>query len=296
MLELLRQVITKSEVRKIAADAGLPSANKKDSQGICFVGKVDLPEFLKQKLKSVEGNIVEVYPDFYTDNPHYRFQQETLSSLTADGSAANLVTGYISEDKCTDTLSSNHYNPDRIAILTNETLERLATPFRYDSIKFITETYRSGHKHIKKTRYKANPWGKIIGTHDGAQFFTIGQRHGLNVGGHDDSLFVIATDINSNTVYAGEGHAHPGLSRSCLKIDIPQIHWIRPELNMQNGEIRRYRVRIRYRQPLQDAWLIQRPGGMYFLFDEPQRGITPGQFAVWYAPDDEMLGSGVIKN
>jgi len=208
---------------------------------------------------------------------------------------ANLVTGYISEDKCTDTLSSNSYDPDRIAALDDVTLERLATPYRYDSIKFITETYRSGRKHIKKTRYKANPWGKIIGKHDGAQFFTIGQRHGLNVGGHDDSLFVIATDIENNVVYAGEGHTHPGLSRSCLKIASGQIHWIRTDLKMQNGEIRRYRMRIRYRQPLQDAWLIQRGSGLYILFDEPQRGITPGQFAVWYASDHEMLGSGVIQ-
>ena len=287
--------LLKSQVRQIAADAALPSATKKDSQGICFVGKVDLPEFLKQKLKSVEGNIVEVYPDFYTNNPHYKFQQDTLSSLTADGKHANMVTGYISEDKCTDTLSSNNYDPEKIALLADETLERLATPYRYDSIKFITETYRSGRKHVKKTRFKANPWGKIIGTHDGAQLFTIGQRHGLNVGGHDDSLFVIATDIESNTVYAGCGHTHPGLSRSCLCIGRNDIHWIRPDIEMKVGEIRRYRVRIRYRQPLQNAWLIMRSSGLYILFDEPQRGITPGQFAVWYAPDDEMLGSGVIK-
>jgi len=258
------------------------------------VGKVDLPEFLKQKLKSVEGNIVEVYPAFYTDNPHYRFQQETLSSLTVGGVQANMVTGYISEDKCTDTLGSNTYDPDRIAALPDGDWARLATPYRYDSIKFITETYRSGHKHVKKTRLKANPWGKIIGTHDGAQFFTIGQRHGLNVGGHDDSLFVIATDIESNTVYAGEGHTHPGLSSSCLSIGRNEIHWIRPDMEMKEGEVRRYRVRIRYRQPLQDAWLIQRSNGLFVLFDEPQRGITPGQFAVWYAFDDEMLGSGVI--
>ena len=259
------------------------------------MGKVDLPEFLKQKLKSVDGNIVEVFPEFYSKNPHYKFQQETLNSITADGSNANMVTGYISEDKCTDTLSSNNYSPEKIALLSDETLERLSKPYRYDSIKFITETYRSGRKHVKKTRYKANPWGKIIGTHDGAQFFTIGQRHGLNVGGHDDSLFVIATDIENNTVYAGEGHTHPGLSRSCLGIGPGEIHWIRPDLKMQNGEIRRYRVRIRYRQPLQDAWLIQREKAMYILFDEPQRGITSGQFAVWYAADDEMLGSGVIS-
>ena len=278
--------LLKSQVRQIAADAALPSATKKDSQGICFVGKVDLPD---------DGNIVEVYPDFYSSNPHYKFQQDTLDSITADGSKANMVTGYISEDKCTDTLSSNNYSPEKIALLSDDVLERLSTPYRYDSIKFITETYRSGRKHIKKTRFKANPWGKIIGTHDGAQFFTIGQRHGLNVGGHDDSLFVIATDIENNIVYAGCGHTHPGLSRSCLKIESEQIHWIRPDLMMKESEIRRYRVRIRYRQPLQDAWLIMRQQALYIIFDEPQRGITPGQFAVWYDPDDGMIASGVIQ-
>jgi hypothetical protein len=145
----------------------------------------------------------------------------------------------------------------------------------------------------KKTRYKDNPYGKIVGRHDGAQFYTIGQRKGLNIGGHKDSVFVIETDIPNNIIYVGEGHTHKGLSRSCLRIDPSEVHWIRQDLRMEPGEIRRYRVRIRYRQPLQDATVIMRDNGLYILFDTPQRGITPGQFAVWY-DGDEMLGSGVI--
>lgn len=286
--------LLKREVRQIAAQADLQSANKKDSQGICFVGKVDLPEFLKQRLKSRRGSIVEVFTPFYDVNPHYQFVQETLSSITANGGPAVMVTGYISEDKCTNALSANSYNPSKIALLPDDVLYKLATPLCYDSIKFVTETYRSGRKHTKKTRWKANPWGKIIGEHDGAQFFTIGQRHGLNVGGHDGSIFVISTDIESNTVYVGECHTHPGLSRSCLRIEAEQIHWVRPDLVMREGEVMRYRVRIRYRQPLQAAWLIQRSENLFILFDEPQRGITPGQFAAWYSSNGELIGSGVI--
>ena len=286
--------LLKPEVRRIAAEAGLPSATRKDSQGICFVGKVDLPEFLKQKLKSTKGDIIEVYDRFYADDPHYRFQEQTLSSITADNRPAVMITGYISEDKCSGKLGSNNYDVRKLALLDDATLSKLSEPADYSKIKFITETYRSGRRHTRKTRWKQNPWGKIIGEHDGAQFFTIGQRHGLDIGGHDGSLFVIATDIGRNIVYAGEGHTHRGLSRSCLHIAADRIHWIRPDMVMTDGETRRYLVRIRYRQPLQDAWLIMRASGMFILIDETQRGITPGQFAVWYASDGEMLGSGVI--
>ena len=176
--------------------------------------------------------------------------------------------------------------------MTDEELTRLATPLRYD-IRFETETYRSGKRHVKKTRYKENPFGKIVGAHEGAQFYTIGQRKGLGVGGHTEPVFVIATDTEANRVYVGEGHAHKGLSRFCLRVAPGEIHWIRTDLAMQPGEMRRYRVRIRYRQPLQSATLIRRESGLYILFDAPQRGISPGQFAVWY-DGEEMLGSGVI--
>ena len=218
----------------------------------------------------------------------------TLSSLLKDGeSEVKMITDYVSEDKAVPSVSQGcPFDPVKIMALSDEQLMKLSQPVTYD-IKFETETYRSGRKHIKKTRYKDNPYGKIVGKHDGAQFYTIGQRKGLNVGGHKDSLFVIETDIPNNIIYVGEGHTHKGLSRSCLRIAPEEIHWIRQDLAMSDGEIRRYRVRIRYRQPLQEATLIMRESGIFILFDSPQRGITPGQFAVWY-DGDEMLGSGVI--
>ena len=286
--------IIKPEVRRLAHQADLPSADKKDSQGICFVGKVDLPTFLQQKLKPCEGDIVEVYDAYYTDNEHYDFLKSTLDSILTDGlSEAKMITDYVSEDKATLAVSTGcPFDENKIASLSDDVLLRLSQPVDYD-IKFETETYRSGRKHIKKTRYKENPFGKIVGKHDGAQFYTIGQRKGLNVGGHKDSIFVISTDIQKNIIYVGEGHTHKGLSRSCLRISPEEIHWIRPDLAMNEGEIRRYKVRVRYRQPLQDATVIKRSNGIYILFDTPQRGITAGQFAVWY-DGDEMIGSGVI--
>ena len=296
--------ICKPEVRRLAKEADLPSAEKKDSQGICFVGKVDLPVFLQQKLKSVEGDVVEVYDAFYEDNAHYRFLRETLSSILADDwkGELSMISDYISDDKATKSEAGEYeggcryesvYDPKRIGALDDDTLMRLSMPVTYETIKFETETYRSGKKHVKKTRYKANPYGAVIGRHEGAQFYTIGQRKGLNIGGHKESLFVISTDIEQNIIYVGEGHHHRGLSRSCLRVAPEEIHWIREDLALGVGESRRCRVRIRYRQPLQDAVLIMRRNGLFILFEEPQRGITPGQFAVWY-DRDEMLGSGVI--
>ncbi|MCR5352333.1 MAG: tRNA 2-thiouridine(34) synthase MnmA [Bacteroidales bacterium] len=253
--------ICKPEVRRIAKEADLPSADKKDSQGICFVGKVDLPVFLQQKLASVEGDVVEVYPAYYADSAKH------------------------ARDKALEGRGTD---------LTDSELMELSTPFDYHDIVFETETYRSGKHHIKKTRDKENPWAKRIGRHEGAQFYTIGQRKGLGIGGHANPVFVLATDIERNLIYVGEGENHPGLLRKCLHIASDEIHWIRPDLTMQTGEERRYLVRIRYRQPLQGATLLMREAGLFILFDEPQRSITPGQFAVWYAADGEMIGSGVI--
>ena len=216
--------LTKPEVREIAREAGLPSAEKKDSQGICFVGKVDLPVFMQQQLKDKECDAVEIYPEFY------------------------------------DTLPPK------------ESLEDLAEPIVY-------------HRED----------GKVVGRHDGAQFYTIGQRHGLNIGGHKEPLFVIAKDPQENILFLGEGGRHPGLFRKALFIEGGDVHWIRPDEAMAAGDERDYLVRIRYRQPLQRARLICRPAGMYVLFEEPQRGVTAGQFAAWYTPDGELMGSGVIS-
>ena len=262
--------IAKPQVRALAREADLPSAEKKDSQGICFVGKVDLPVFLQQKLKSVEGEVVEVFDRFYQDSDLWQEQQKLLRKAFDE---AMLVPG--------DTLS-------------DEELLLLCRQQDYSRIVFESESYRSGKHHVRKTRNKPHPWGNSAGRHDGAQFYTLGQRKGLSIGGHTEPLFVIATDMDSNRVYVGEGASHKGLFRSCLHIDCGEIHWIRPDLEMRPGECRRYRVRIRYRQPLQEATLLMRPTGLYILFDEAQRSITPGQFAVWYDSSGEMLGSGVI--
>ena len=288
--------IVKPEVRRIAKEADLPSAEKKDSQGICFVGKVDLPTFLKQKLVSVEGDIVEVYDAYYQQDPLYRWQQEKLTELLRPGQTLERTVRYAPEEKVLTSdgkpLGVSPFDTAKVEALTEAELDHLSLPVTYD-ITFETETYRSGKKHIKKTRYKENPFGRIVGRHEGAQFYTIGQRKGLGVGGHENPVFVIATDTEANRVYVGEGHNHKGLSRFCLRVASDEIHWIREDLTMAVGEMRRYRVRIRYRQPLQSATLLMRESGLYILFDEPQRGISPGQFAVWY-DGDEMLGSGTI--
>ncbi len=263
----------KSEVRALAAEADLPSADKKDSQGICFVGKVDLPVFLQQKLRSVEGDVVEVFGPWYDASKKYKRDSELLDRFGA--------TPWEMSD--TDLLE-------------------LSTPLDYSDIQFETETYRSGKHHIKKTRFKDNPFGKIAGRHEGAQFYTIGQRKGLAIGGHAHPIFVIATDIEANRIYVGEGEEHKGLWRRVLRIAPDEIHWMRPALEMAVGETRRCRARIRYRQELQDAVLLMREKGLFVVFDKPQRCITPGQFAAFYAlpdPSDpydapELLCSGVI--
>jgi tRNA-specific 2-thiouridylase len=221
----------KSEIRRIAREQELVTADRKDSQGICFVGKVDLPVFLQQKLLSLAGDIIEIDKNskkFFPNRPN---------------------------------LSLN-YEHNELAVFCE--------PFIYN--------FNDGTK---------------IGSHNGAHFYTIGQRKGLNVGGKAEPLFVISTDIESNIIYVGQGHDHPGLNRYGLFIPENDIHWIREDLIMKDGESRNYLVRIRYRQPLQKATVYKRSDGLYILFEEAQRGITPGQFATWYE-DDELIGSGVI--
>jgi len=223
--------LTKPEVRKIADKLGLATAQRKDSQGICFVGKVHLPTFLQQKLETKKGNIVEI-----TDN-----------SIFPD-LAEGLPDGELSE----------------------KLLSTMTEPFKYLPSS-----------------------GQIIGTHNGAHFFTIGQRKGMNVGGHKEALFIIGLDVGKNVVYAGEGQSHPGLNRKGLFIRKDETHWIRTDIKMEEGESCDYMVRIRYRQPLQEAQIYCREVGMYIIFDKPQRGIAPGQFAAWYE-GNEVIGSGVI--
>lgn len=222
--------LTKPQVREIAAKMELITAEKKDSQGLCFIGKVRLPEFLQQQLQPKEGLIFEV------DANHAVYNQTQ--------------TGFASLE------------------------EELA--YRAKNIDYTPEM------------------GKIVGKHQGAHYFTIGQRKGLNVGGTKEPLFIIATDVTTNTIYTGQGHNHPGLFKRALFVQKPEVHWIREDLALANGEKMEVMARIRYRQPLQKATLYQFEDGMYVLFEEPQSAITEGQFVSWHI-GDELVGSGVIS-
>lgn len=259
--------IVKPEVRRLAAEAGLPSADKKDSQGICFVGKVDLPLFLQQKLTAKDGEVVEIFSDFYRTldgYPGYGFHRE------GDIHAVEPEANGLPTKEVTFTTG-------------NLSLENMGREDLENALASLSRVYR----------YRKCD-GKVIGKHFGAQFFTIGQRKGLNIGGHKESIFVIDTNIDDNIIYVGEGHHHPGLLRKALKIANDEVHWIREDLKMKDGQVRNYNVRIRYRQPLQKAKLYQMKDYMYFVFEEHQRGISAGQFTVWYDDSGEMVGSGVI--
>jgi tRNA-specific 2-thiouridylase len=224
--------LQKAEVRRIAKEQGLVTAEKKDSQGLCFVGKIKLPIFLQQQLSPKKGAVIEIAAD---------------AKLYADKEAELAA--------CSD----------------NETKMKL----QCKAVKHNTED------------------GKYIGEHEGAHYFTIGQRKGLNIGGKKEPLFVIETNTTANIVYVGQGENHPGLNRRGLFIPTADIHWIRTDLDMQIGESREYMSRIRYRQPLTKVTLHMRSEGLYLIFDELQRGVTPGQFAAWYE-GEELIGSGVI--
>lgn len=222
--------LTKPEVREIAAQMDLITAEKKDSQGLCFIGKVRLPEFLQQKLQPKDGIIIQIDKN----DPVYSFENEAELAL---------------EDRLMSDARKIPYTPDM---------------------------------------------GKVVGKHQGAHYFTIGQRKGLNVGGTTDPLFIIATNVETNTIYTGLTSQHPGLFKSALFIEKNEVHWIREDLALANGETLQVMARIRYRQPLQSATLHQFENGMYIAFDEPQSAITEGQFAAWYL-GEELVGSGVIS-
>lgn len=222
--------LTKPEVREIAMQLDLVTAEKKDSQGLCFIGKVRLPEFLQQQLQPKEGLIYEID----SNDPIYNQEKPNFNSL------------------------EEH-------LIVEST-----------SIPYVAEN------------------GKIVGKHQGAHYFTIGQRKGLNVGGTKEALFIIATDVNSNAIYTGQGTNHPGLFKKTLKVKTSEIHWIREDLRLKNGETMQVMARIRYRQPLQKATLYQFESGLYVSFEEAQSAITQGQFVAWNS-NDELVGSGVIS-
>ena len=222
--------LTKPEVRAIAAKLDLITAEKKDSQGLCFIGKVRLPEFLQQQLQPKEGIIIEVPEE------------------------------------------ANIFNVEKPAFSSEE------EAFAFES----------------RNRDYSNEIGKAVGKHQGAHYFTKGQRKGLNVGGTKEGLYVIETDVENNIIYTGQGANHPGLFKSALFIKKDEIHWIREDLALQPNEKMDVMARIRYRQPLQKATLHQFENGMYVVFNEPQSAITEGQFVAWHN-EDEVLGSGVIS-
>jgi tRNA-uridine 2-sulfurtransferase len=221
--------LTKPEVRQIATQMELVTADKKDSQGLCFIGKVRLPEFLQQKLQPKSGEIIQI------DKAHPVYQKENIAF---------------------------------------ESLEAQLT-FEAQKINYTPEM------------------GKKVGNHQGAHYFTIGQRKGLNVGGTKEPLFIIATNVTTNTVYTGLGSEHPGLFKKALFVQNSEIHWVREDLKLAVGSKMVVKARIRYRQPLEDATLYQFEKGMYVAFKNPQSAITEGQFVAWYV-EDELLGSGVI--
>ena len=134
----------------------------------------------------------------------------------------------------------------------------------------------------------------MVGNHQGAHYFTKGQRKGLAVGGTAEPLFVIDTDVLENIIYTGQGKSHPGLYRRGLLVKSSEVHWVREDLRMSVGEQKQVDARIRYRQPLEKAILYAEAEGIYVLFDQPQSAIAEGQFVAWYA-GDELLGSGVIS-
>ena len=222
--------LIKPEVRKIATEQNLVTAEKKDSQGLCFIGKVRLPEFLQQQLKPKQGQIVQISENY---------------------------AGYSNRKTEFDS--------------------------KHASLKYLSEKYK----------YQIED-GKVVGTHQGAFYFTIGQRKGLAVGGTIEPLFVISTDIDTNIIYTGEGNKHPGLFRKALFVPNDYEHWVRPDLALKSGESLKVMSRIRYRQPLQEAILHQFEEGLYVEFSQEQSAITEGQFVAWYL-GEELVGSGVIS-
>ena len=226
--------LTKPEVRAIAKRLDLVTADKKDSQGLCFIGKVRLPDFLQQQLKPKAGTVVEIREDAPV------FSRSLTNTVLDEADISN---------KLADISEPYHYHPED---------------------------------------------GKKVGEHKGAHYFTIGQRKGLDIGGTPLPLFVIDTDVNENIIYTGQGENHPGLLRKGLFVKKDDIHWIRPDLKLKDGDKVEYQARIRYRQPLEKATLYMAEQGLYIIFERAQKAIAAGQFVAWYQ-EDELIGSGVIS-
>ncbi len=222
--------LLKPEVRAIAQEIGLVTADKKDSQGLCFVGKISLPTFLQQQLTPKEGVIVEVPEDL----PLFE-----------------------------------SYNELKVS---EENVVALSDPFEFEISQGIP-----------------------VAKHQGAHYYTIGQRKGLHIGGRPNPSFVIGLDVTTNTVYTGQLDSHPGLNRWALKIEKEDVHFVSSQYDVHRMNGLTCDVRIRYRQPLQRGRIVVREEGIYVLFEKRQRGVTPGQFAAFYV-DEELIASGIIAH
>ena len=222
--------LTKSDVRDIAKKNDLITAAKKDSQGLCFVGKVKLPDFLKQRLTPKKGKVIKI------DSESLK-QEIDLNEVKSK----------------------------------EKELELLSAPFSFSPDD-----------------------GEEIGEHNGAYYYTVGQRKGLNIGGFSEPLFVLETDVSKNIIYVGMGESHPALFKRALFVSSNEIHWIREDLKINENQTMNIIFRIRYRQPLQSGTIYRFKKGLYILFDKPISSVTSGQFVSWYI-DDELIGSGIIN-
>ena len=222
--------LTKSDVRDIAKKNDLITAAKKDSQGLCFVGKVKLPDFLKQRLTPKKGKVIKI------DSESLK-QEIDLNEVKSK----------------------------------EKELELLSAPFSFSPDD-----------------------GEEIGEHNGAYYYTVGQRKGLNIGGFSEPLFVLETDVSKNIIYVGMGESHPALFKRALFVSSNEIHWIREDLKINENQTINIIFRIRYRQPLQSGTIYRFKKGLYILFDKPISSVTSGQFVSWYI-DNELIGSGIIN-
>ena len=208
--------IKKTEVRKLAKKFDLPNAEKKDSQGICFLGQVMLPDFLKQYIKPKKGKILDVH-------------------------------------------------------------------------------------------------GNEMGEHHGAHFYTIGQRHGLGVGGTKKPLYVAGKDVKKNIVIVAEGEEHEALYRR--EVVLTDVNLFINPSSLRAGTMTRHSAwrgnlasipvmaRVRYRQPLAEATIqfsnsreLENKRKLILRFVKPQKFVAEGQSAVFYDAKGVMLGGGVIKS
>ena len=190
--------MTKSNVRKLAKKYDLPTAEKKDSQGLCFMGKVDMKDFLKHYLKTEKGDVL-------------------------------------------------------------------------------------------------NNFGETIGFHDGAIFYTIGERHGFTItlkGSEDKPLYVISKNLDKNTITVSDEYSQKDKIFSVSKVELENINWISESVPNTN---KKYLARSRYRQNGQSCSIEVKDKKVFVVFDNLQKGISAGQSLVFY-DDEECIGGGVIKN